>query len=112
MGGHHESHGLTAETTAAASRPAIPPLLVALRPYQWPKNALVFAALAFSAGDAWKPRYPDTWWPLLWRTVVLFALWCMVSSAMYLLNDIRDRESDRVHPRKRRRPIASPTLRR
>jgi 4-hydroxybenzoate polyprenyltransferase len=98
---------VTAQTTVVAGRPAVPPLVVALRPYQWPKNALVFAALAFSAGDAWKPREPDSWWPLLWRTLVLFVLWCMVSSAMYLINDIRDREVDRVHPRKSRRPIAS-----
>ena len=64
-------------------------------------------ALAFGAGDAWTPRDADSWWPLLWRTIALFFLWCMVSSAMYLVNDVRDREADRVHPRKRTRPIAS-----
>jgi 4-hydroxybenzoate polyprenyltransferase len=81
-------------------------LFEALRPYQWPKNAIVFAALAFSAGDAWKPSEADSWWPLLWRTVVLLALWCAVSSAVYLVNDILDSEADRFHPRKRMRPIA------
>ena len=82
-------------------------LLRALRPYQWPKNVVVFAAFTFSAGDAWLPGEPDTWWPLLWRTAVLMALWSMAASATYLVNDIRDRELDRLHPRKRYRPIAS-----
>jgi len=98
---------MTAKTTVVTARPSIPPLISALRPYQWPKNGLVFAALVFSAGEAWKPGDPSTLWPLLWRTLVLFALWCMVSSAMYLLNDIQDRELDRAHPRKSARPIAS-----
>jgi 4-hydroxybenzoate polyprenyltransferase len=98
---------VTAETQVVASRPAIPALVSALRPYQWPKNGLVFAALVFSAGDAWVPRDVDSWWPLLWRTLILFVLWCMVSSAIYLVNDIQDREVDRIHPRKAHRPIAS-----
>lgn len=86
---------------------AIFPLIRALRPYQWPKNIIIFAALAFSIGDAWQLDDPGSWWPLLWRTCALFALWCMAASATYLLNDVRDRELDRLHPRKSRRPIAS-----
>jgi 4-hydroxybenzoate polyprenyltransferase len=86
---------------------SLPALLVAMRPYQWPKNALVFAALAFSAGDAWRPGDSGTWLPLLGRTVALFCLWCIVSSAVYLVNDVQDRELDRLHPRKQNRPIAS-----
>lgn len=85
-------------------------LLVAMRPYQWPKNGIVFAALVFSAGDAWRVGDASSWWPLLWRTSVLFALWCIVSSSIYLLNDILDRDLDRLHPRKRRRPIAAGQL--
>ena len=77
-----------------------------MRPYQWPKNGLIFAAFVFSAGDAWKPSDAGSWWPLLWRSAALFVLWSLVSSAMYLLNDIEDRELDRVHPRKRYRAIA------
>lgn len=85
-------------------------LLLAMRPYQWPKNGIVFAALVFSAGDAWRVGDASSWWPLLWRTGALFALWCLVSSSIYLLNDILDRDLDRLHPRKRRRPIASGAL--
>ncbi len=100
---------MTAEAAAnvsAVEKTGMPALIAALRPYQWPKNAIVFAALVFSAGQAWHPADAATWWPLLWRSSVVFVLWCMVSSAMYLVNDVRDRESDRLHPRKAHRPIA------
>ena len=96
-----------ATTVPAAGRLRIPPLILAMRPYQWPKNVIVFAALVFSAGDAWEFSDADSWWPLLWRTLALFALWGAVASATYLVNDVRDRENDRLHPRKARRPIAS-----
>ncbi len=99
-----------ATTVAASGRSVLPALVVAMRPYQWPKNLIVFAALIFSAGDAWVPRESDTWWPLLWRSGALFGLWCLVASATYLVNDIQDREADRLHPRKRFRPIASGDL--
>ncbi|GIW13326.1 MAG: decaprenyl-phosphate phosphoribosyltransferase [Tepidiforma sp.] len=85
-------------------------LLRAMRPYQWPKNVVVFAAFVFSAGEAWEPGDAGSWWPLLWRSIALFGLWCLAASATYLVNDIRDREADRLHPRKRLRPIASGVL--
>lgn len=91
----------------ATARSAWLAMAVAMRPYQWPKNTIVFAALAFSAGDAWKPGDTGSWWPLAWRSGVLFALWCLAASATYLVNDLQDREADRFHPRKRFRPIAA-----
>ncbi|MBI2766406.1 MAG: UbiA prenyltransferase family protein [Chloroflexi bacterium] len=101
-------YALTADgIPAGGERNRAVALLVAMRPYQWPKNALVFAAFAFSAGQAWTPREPDTWWPLLWRNAALFACWCLLASATYLVNDARDRDADRFHPRKQLRPIAS-----
>ena len=69
------------------------------RPKQWMKNVLVFAAPA-SAGVL------DNW-PWLWRTLVAFVAFCLVSSGTYYWNDIHDVEADRKHPRKRLRPIAS-----
>jgi len=69
------------------------------RPKQWMKNVLVFAAPA-SAGVL------DNW-PWLWRTLVAFVSFCLVSSGTYYWNDIHDVEADRKHPRKRLRPIAS-----
>jgi 4-hydroxybenzoate polyprenyltransferase len=110
MGANREGSGMTEATVAANSRLRLPPLLLAMRPYQWPKNVVVFAALIFSAGDAWKAGDLSTLWPLLGRTAALFLLWSMVASATYLVNDVRDRENDRLHPRKSRRPVASGEL--
>lgn len=78
------------------------PLLRSLRPNQWIKSVFVLAPLVFSA-HLLDGRY-------LSRSGAAFALFCLMSSAVYLLNDIRDVESDRRHPEKRHRPIASGLL--
>jgi len=75
-----------------------------LRPLQWLKNLLVFAALLF-ARQASDPSQVA-------RAAVVFAAFCLASSGLYVLNDIVDRDSDRRHPRKRLRPIASGAIRR
>lgn len=77
-------------------------LIRALRPHQWTKNLLVFAAAVF-AQRLFDPE-------ALWRSSTTFALFCMASSAVYLFNDLRDREQDRLHPHKRHRPIAAGRL--
>ncbi len=73
--------------------------LRALRPLQWTKNLLVLAPLLF-AHKAFQPR-------ALLLAAVAAGAFCLLSSAVYLLNDLLDRERDRVHPQKRGRPIAS-----
>jgi 4-hydroxybenzoate polyprenyltransferase len=72
--------------------------LAAMRPRQWSKNLLVFAGIVFAAqlGDA--ARWGEAF--------ACFVAYCALSSAAYLVNDLRDREHDRVHPVKRQRPIA------
>lgn len=77
-------------------------VLAALRPRQWTKNLLLFAGIVFAAelGDA------DRWV----AAVVAFAAYCVGSSGAYLLNDVRDAASDRLHPVKRTRPVASGEL--
>ncbi len=85
-------------------------LFRSLRPRQWTKNLIVFMALLFSIDEDWKLSDPSSWAPLLGWTVLAFALFCMVSSAEYLVNDVADIESDRLHPEKRRRPIAAGLL--
>jgi decaprenyl-phosphate phosphoribosyltransferase len=75
---------------------------VALRPRQWAKNFLVFAA-PLAAGKIFEP---DVFWP----SVGAFIAFCLISSATYLVNDIRDAESDRQHPTKHGRPIAANQL--
>ncbi len=72
--------------------------LVAMRPRQWTKNLLLFAGIIFAAqlGD------PSRWA----AAVTAFVAYCAASSAAYLVNDVRDAESDRLHPVKRARPMA------
>ena len=76
-------------------------LISACRPRQWTKNLLVYASPLFS----FQLNY-EIW---LTSTVALIAF-CFISSAIYLFNDVIDREADRVHPSKRFRPIASGSL--
>jgi 4-hydroxybenzoate polyprenyltransferase len=73
-----------------------------LRPKQWTKNLLVFAALIFS--------FQIANLDLLLRSVIGFFLFCFVSGCVYILNDFVDREADRQHPEKRHRPMASGAL--
>src|SRR5690349_8468036 len=77
-------------------------LLVSLRPQQWSKNLLLFAAVLFAR------KFLE--WDLLARASWGFAAFCLLSGAVYLFNDVRDYEADRAHPEKRRRPVASGRL--
>ena len=77
-------------------------LVRAMRPKQWTKNVLVFAALVFDAkaGD-----------PVFFVQCVFgFVVYCLISGVVYLVNDLTDLEKDRRHPRKRDRPLASGRL--
>ena len=80
-------------------------LLRALRPHQWSKNVFVLAALVFASGDRLAEDPIDR--ADVFRTIAAFVAFCLASSAVYLLNDVLDRESDRAHPERRARPIAS-----
>ena len=77
-------------------------LLQALRPKQWTKNLLVFAGVVFSQ-HATDPA-------LLLRAAAGFVAFSLLASAVYVVNDLKDVESDRLHPKKRHRPIASGAL--
>ena len=70
-----------------------------LRPLQWMKNVFVFAPLFFT-GRLFQL-------PLLGQTFLVFAAFCLAASSIYCLNDARDAEADRLHPKKCKRPIAS-----
>ena len=74
-------------------------LLRLMRPHQWVKNAFVFTGLLF--GHAWHD--PN----LVTQVVMAFAAFCLVSSAVYVFNDIVDLEQDRLHPKKCQRPLAA-----
>ncbi len=70
-----------------------------MRPYQWVKNGFVLVGLIF--GHGWSDH------DLVIRVAALFGGFCLVSSGVYVLNDIMDRHADRAHPHKRARPVAS-----
>ena len=74
-------------------------LLQAMRPLQWTKNVLVFAALVFDR------KFTDI--GSVMTSIVAALCFCAASSTIYLINDVRDIERDQLHPRKRYRPIAS-----
>lgn len=80
----------------------IGPLIQAMRPKQWTKNLLVFAGVVF-AQLATQPA-------MLLRALGGFVAFSLLASAVYLVNDLRDVEADRQHPKKRLRPIASGQL--
>lgn len=70
-----------------------------LRPNQWIKNFFVFSGVLF--GQGWKePAY------IIAASITMMAF-CLVSSSIYVFNDVVDREADRLHPKKCRRPIAN-----
>jgi 4-hydroxybenzoate polyprenyltransferase len=77
-------------------------VFVSLRPHQWTKSLIVFAGLIFGL------RLGDP--TAVWRSVVAFAVFCGLSGVVYVINDVRDRDADRLHPTKSRRPIASGAL--
>ncbi|HEY3176497.1 MAG TPA: decaprenyl-phosphate phosphoribosyltransferase [Candidatus Polarisedimenticolia bacterium] len=94
--------GPASRATTGSRAGGILALVRALRPRQWIKNSVIFAALVFSRGLTDKTH--------LLRSLAAFALFCAVSSAVYLLNDILDLDNDRAHPTKSRRPIAAGEL--
>jgi 4-hydroxybenzoate polyprenyltransferase len=77
-------------------------VLVSLRPRQWVKNLFVFGGLIFAQ---------RLFTPSVWPALGAFVIFCGLSGAMYLLNDVADCDKDRLHPEKRHRPVAAGQLR-
>lgn len=77
-------------------------IFISLRPRQWTKNLIIFAGLIFSQNLG----HPL----LLAKTIIAFVLFCAISGAVYIINDILDYKSDQLHPAKKQRPIASGAL--
>lgn len=85
-----------------ARRTALAALVRSMRPHQWSKNLLLFPGLVFGS------RLTNM--EAVTRSLAAFACFCLVSSVVYLINDLRDIKKDQVHPTKRHRPIASGTI--
>ena len=97
-----EQGGLAASIPERSTAATAKAIIEAMRPRQWLKNGIVFAGLIFS-------RSLSDMRPLL-IAVAAFALFCALSSSVYLINDLGDLERDRRHPLKRLRPLASRRL--
>jgi 4-hydroxybenzoate polyprenyltransferase len=78
------------------------PLIKTMRPRQWVKNGLLFIPIIFDG--------QLTNWPALLKVVLGFIAFCLLSSLIYIINDLMDVEADRKHPHKKERPIASGQL--
>ena len=91
-----------AGATRAKDRSTLRSLIISLRPDQWTKNLIVFAALPFGQ----KLLDPAA----VAIALAAFLMFCALSGVVYLVNDVSDREQDRLHPIKRLRPIASGEL--
>ena len=96
--GEHAAPGARRGGLGATARA----LVVSLRPRQWPKNAVVLVGLVF-ARELGQPEQ-------VLRAVLGALLFCLLSGAVYLVNDLLDVEKDRLHPLKRTRPLASGQL--
>ncbi len=79
-------------------------LFKAMRPRQWIKNLVLFAALVFDR------QLTPSHIPEILHTVAGFIIFCLLSGVVYILNDVADADADRMHPEKRHRPIASGEL--
>lgn len=91
------------ESTEVAVRPSrLPAAIRAMRPRQWVKNVLV-ATAPLAGARLFAPG-------VLLQVALAFVAFCLVSATIYLVNDVRDVEEDRLHPRKRFRPIAAGEL--
>ncbi|MEQ1772103.1 MAG: UbiA family prenyltransferase, partial [Devosia sp.] len=91
-----------AGTSRAKERSTLRSLITSLRPQQWTKNLVVLAALPFGL------KLFDS--AAVAMALAAFAVFCLLSGVVYLVNDLFDRENDRLHPTKRLRPIAAGDL--
>lgn len=104
---HDEDHSSTLSEAASISpvpgtRERVAALVVGLRPKQWTKNLAIFVGIVFAQRLLIFSPFE--------RVLVAFVIFCLASSSVYLLNDLLDRESDRRHPVKSKRPLASGAL--
>ncbi|MCK4724954.1 MAG: UbiA family prenyltransferase, partial [Anaerolineales bacterium] len=83
---------------------SIKALITTMRPRQWLKNTIIFAALVFDR------QLSIENWPAVLRTFLGFVIFCLLSGVVYIINDIADLEADKQHPIKKNRPLASGEL--
>jgi decaprenyl-phosphate phosphoribosyltransferase len=95
--------GMSEDVVTGAPASLVTGVIKAVRPRQWVKNVLVFAAPVAALGNGVRYNYTE----MLTQVGVAFVVFCLGASSVYLVNDVRDVEADREHPTKRFRPIAA-----
>ena len=100
----------TTPTKQTSSMSNLRALIACARPRQWPKNVLIFFPLVFSVNQRINEFGRGQVLIDLWNVTLGFLIFCMLTSATYLVNDTMDAENDRLHPTKSSRPIASGRL--
>ena len=86
-------------------------LLISVRPRQWYKNLIIYLAFFFTIDEAWSFQEDiAVAFTLFGELTLAFLIFSALTGSVYLVNDLLDAESDRLHPRKKRRPIASGSL--
>lgn len=84
-------------------------LLKTMRPRQWTKNLIIYLPFLFTLRQYWQP-FTNEMYSMFATATAAFALFCVLSGVVYLINDLVDVEKDRLHPTKRFRPLASGAL--
>ena len=108
---YHQTMAYSGSTSAGAGLAGVArSVFVASRPRQWTKNLVIYLAFLFTANEAWSAVGQAATLGLLLKTTIAFMIFTALTSAIYLVNDIVDAEHDRLHPKKRLRPIASGRL--
>lgn len=97
-----ETLWIAPNSKSAALQSRLFALLKIMRPKQWAKNGFIFAAIVFDR--------QLTNWAGVADTIAGLILFCLLSSAVYMINDLADLEADRLHPDKRLRPLPSGQL--
>lgn len=100
----------TGDTSVVKQANVIKALVVSVRPRQWSKNLIIYLAFFFTLNEYWGPSDIAAAIPLFGKATIAFVIFSALTGAVYLINDIFDVERDRLHPRKRLRPIASGQL--
>lgn len=99
--------GTTKQISQAGSKTRLTHYIRAMRPEHWIKNLLVLAAFFFALGDSKEAIKLQPLWLATCHIIGAAIIFCIISSAVYVFNDIRDRDLDRAHPQKKLRPIAA-----
>ena len=81
--------------------------IICLRPRQWIKNLLIFVPFLFTISDVWSPGDINVVSGMLVTLTLAFCAFCLTVSSVYILNDLKDKQNDAIHPSKKDRPIAS-----